>query len=66
MSSPLSLAQCALGQFQCVNDETGTLADGTCTAHCNNREFGTSRWQHSINATRNCCGAGGLEPKGQY
>src|SRR5271168_1057759 len=59
MSSAMSLAQCALGQFQYVNDEAGTLADSTCTAHCNNRDFGTSRWQISMNATRTCCGAGG-------
>jgi len=39
--------------------EAGTLADGTCAAHCNDRDFGTSRWQLSINATRNRCGAGG-------
>jgi hypothetical protein len=34
------------------------LADSTGAAHCDNREFGTSRWQLSMNATRNCCGAG--------
>ncbi len=28
MPSPMSFAQFALGQFQCVNDEAGPLADG--------------------------------------
>ncbi len=53
MSPPMSLAQCTLGQFQCVNDEAGTLADSTFTANCNNRDFGMSRWQLSIKCYTN-------------
>jgi hypothetical protein len=34
-------------------------ADGMFAAYCNDRDFGTSRWPLSVNATRNCCGAGG-------
>jgi hypothetical protein len=44
---------------QYLNDKAGTPADSTITAHCNDRDFGTSRWQLSTNATRNCCDAGG-------
>jgi hypothetical protein len=44
---------------QYLNDEAGMPADSTIAAHFNNRDFGTSRRQLSINATRNCCGAGG-------
>ena len=28
-----------------LNDEAGTPADSTLAANCNNRDFGTSRWQ---------------------
>jgi hypothetical protein len=44
---------------QYLNDEAGMPADSTIAAHCNDRDFGTSRLQLSLNATRNCCGAGG-------
>lgn len=44
---------------QYLSDEAGTPADSTIAAHCNDRDFGTSRWQPSINVTRNYCGAGG-------
>ena len=44
---------------QYLNDKAGMPADSTVAAHCNDRDFGTSRRQLSVNATRNCCGAGG-------
>jgi len=34
---------CADAQF--VDDEAGAPADSTSAAHCNDRDFGTSRWQ---------------------
>ena len=49
----------ARSDAQYLNDEAGTPADSTVAAHSNDRDFGTSRWQLSINATRNCCGEGG-------
>jgi len=56
---PLVSSRSARDDAQYLNDEAGMPADSTIAAHCNDRDFGTSRWQLSINATRNCCGAGG-------
>jgi hypothetical protein len=35
----------ACDDAQYLNDEAGMPADGTIAAHCNDRDFGTSRWQ---------------------
>ena len=56
--APGVVASCAR-RHSILNDEAGMPADSTIAAHCNDRDFGTSGWQLSINATRNCCGAGG-------
>jgi hypothetical protein len=58
MMPPVS-SRSARDDAQYLNDEAGTPADSTGAARCRDRDFGTSRWQLSINATRNCCGAGG-------
>jgi len=49
------IRETAIAVFQALS----LLADSTGAANCNDRDFGTSRWQFSINTTRNCCGAGG-------
>jgi hypothetical protein len=58
MMPPVS-SRSARDDAQYLNDEAGMPADSTIAAHCNDGDFGTSRWQLSINVTRNCCGAGG-------
>src|SRR5271169_4951243 len=58
MMPPLS-SRTARDDAQYLKEETGVPADSTIAAHCIDRDFGTSRWQLSINGTRNCCGAGG-------
>src|SRR2546428_11194007 len=52
---------------QYVIDEAWTLADSTRAAHCNDRDFGTSRWHLSNKTTpaAGVCGRG-VRPSGTF
>jgi hypothetical protein len=50
MMPPVSSSS-ARDDAQYLNDEAGMPADSTIAAHCNNRDFGTSRWQLSLSYT---------------